>query len=154
MAVVSESSEREWLASAGLRCTGASHALLALFEREGDVMLTHAELNRAMRACGLEISKVTLYRLLARFVAAGLLHRVVDQDRVARYGREGACAGDARVHPHFECRKCHRLYQLGDLPKALHDAMRQAFVRWEAQGHRGIEANLAVHGLCARCVAR
>lgn len=153
LTVISESSERQWLTSAGLRCTAASRALLALFEREGDAMLTHAELDRAMRACGVKISKVTLYRLLARFVATGLLRRVVYQDRVARYGREAAGTGDARVHPHFECRKCHRLYQLGNLPKALHEAMRQAIVRWEAQGHRGIEANLAVQGVCARCVA-
>lgn len=145
---------RELLGSAGLRSTAASRALMSLFEHEHEVMLTLSEIDDLLRESKVEVSRVTVYRLLDRFVSTGLLRRVVDQDRVSRYGREWNAEADTamRVHPRFECRKCHRLYQLPELPNDLHEVLRQVFVRWEAQGHHGTEADVAIHGVCARCV--
>lgn len=145
-----QSGVRELLGAAGLRGTAASRALLALFEQERDVMLTHAQIDDLLRDEQVHVSKVTVYRLLDRFVATGLLRRVVDQDRVSRYGREHEEGAALRIHPRFECCQCHRLYQLAELPEDLHEALRQVFVRWEAQGHHGSEADVAIHGVCAR----
>jgi len=147
-----QNSARELLGAVGLCSTAASLALLSLFEQERDVMLTHTEIDDLLRAGEVRVSKVTVYRLLDRFVATGLLRRVVDRDRVSRYARE--CEGDSslRVHPRFACRRCHRLYQLTELPQDVHEALLQVFVRWETQGHQGIEADVAIHGVCARCV--
>lgn len=143
---------RGLLGAAGLRSTAASRALLALFEQERDVMLTHAQIDVLLREGPVHVSKVTVYRLLDRFVATGLLRRVVDQDRVSRYGREHEEGFALRIHPRFECRQCRRLYQLAELPQEMHKALRQVFVRWEAQGHHGSVADVAIHGVCARCV--
>ncbi|MGJ7530661.1 Fur family transcriptional regulator [Variovorax sp. GB1P17] len=140
------------LGSVGLRCTAASRAVLCVFDQEGEVLLTHAEIDGFLRRSQVEISRVTLYRLLDRFVDAGLLVRVVDQERMTRYGRE-RMASDSVVHPRFECRHCHRLYQLSGLPQALSAALQQAFAQWGAQGHQGLQADVAVRGVCARCVA-
>jgi len=142
----------ELLGAVGLRSTAASRALMVLFEQERDAMLTHAQIDDLLRQGQVHVSKVTVYRLLDRFVATGLLRRVVDQHRVSRYGREHEKGSALRIHPRFECRQCHRLCQLAELPADLHEALRQVFVRWEAQGHQGSEADVAIHGVCARCV--
>lgn len=143
---------REVLGAVGLRSTAASRALLALFQQERDVMLTQAEIDEQRREGQVRVSKVTVYRLLDRFVATGPLRRVVDRGRVSRYGREWEGDSALRVHPRFECRQCRRPYQLAELPQALHEALRQVFIRWEAQGYHGTEADVAIHGVCARCV--
>ena len=100
------------LGAVGLRSTAASRALLALFEPEGCAMLTRVEIDDLLRARQVEINRVTLYRLLDRFVAAGLIRRFVDPHRVARYGAQAAPCADTFVRPRFECRQCQRLYQL------------------------------------------
>jgi len=148
----SESGRCDALGAAGLRSTVAGRAVLDLFEREGQVMLTHAEIEALLQAQRVAVGKVTLYRLLNRFVAARLLRRAVDIDRVARYGKELDAASNLQVHPRFECRHCHRLYQLTELPQGLQEVLKQVLVRWEAQGHQGLEADVAVRGVCARCV--
>lgn len=140
------------LGAGRLRSTAASRALLALFEPESCATLTHAEIDDLLRARQVQINRVTLYRLLDRFVAAGLIRRFVDSQRVARYGAQAAPCADTFVRPRFECRQCHRLYQLAELPQELHEALKQVFVHWEAQGHQGVEADVAIHGVCARCV--
>ncbi len=45
-----------------------------------------------------------------------------------------------------------RVYQLVKLPQALQDVCRQVLVRWEAQEPQGLAADVAVRGVCVRCL--
>ncbi|MDF3833268.1 transcriptional repressor [Cupriavidus basilensis] len=138
----------------GIRCTAASRQLLVLFEQAGQELLTHPQIYNRLREQRFDINRVILYRLLDRFVAAGLLERVVDQERVARYGWvacPGSSASTLNLSPRFECRSCHRQFRLMELPE-LCDAMQVALDAWAAKGSRGLQAEVAVRGVCERCL--
>ena len=146
-------SAQDLLKAAGLRNTVASRTLLSLFEDEPKVMLTHAAIDHLLHERLVRVNKVTVYRLLERFVANGLLRRVVDQNRIAHYGPESRSS--MRVLPLFKCCQCSRLYQYVELPNGLCEALQQMFVYTsQACGHQSSSADLVIHGVCARCIAQ
>jgi Fur family ferric uptake transcriptional regulator len=136
------------LSLAGLRRTSATLALARLFWEAGDVMLAHSQIESALMARGVAVNRVTLYRLLDRFVAAGLLSRTVDAQRVSRFA---LASFEAKSAPHFECDDCHRHFRLPDSAKKLNDAARQVLRVLEAAGHEGHTIDVSVHGRCAGC---
>lgn len=136
------------LASAGLRRTPATLALARLFMRGGNVMLAHAQIEQALVAEGLAVNRVTVYRLLDRFVAAGLLGRTVDAQRVSRFA---LATQEGNAAPRFECDDCHRQFRLADGSKKLDDAARQVLRALEAAGHEGHSIDVSIHGRCAGC---
>ncbi|MDP2817696.1 MAG: transcriptional repressor [Polaromonas sp.] len=136
------------LASAGLRRTAATLALARLFARGDEAMLAHAQVEQLLAAEGLKVNRVTLYRLLDRFAAAGLLRRTVDAQRVSRFVRSSQEGGPA---PRFECDDCHRQFRLADDSQKLNDAARQVLQVLEAAGHEGHTIDVSVHGRCAGC---
>lgn len=140
------------VAKAGLRNTAATHSVVAVFLNARAQLLSHAEVDTVLRRKKLSIDKVTLYRLLDRLVTAGLLHKVVEPDRVSRFGWNLDATPAQVVHPRFECRTCHTRYQLADLPDGLRQAIELTMAQWGALGHRGLEAEIAVRGVCAQCV--
>lgn len=145
------------LGRAGLRNTTATRQVIDVFSQARERLLAHADVDAILKRKKLTLDKVTLYRLLDRLVTAGLLHKVVDQDRISRFGWNldaapvPALAPAPVVHRRFECRTCHKRYQLADLPEALGRAVQQTMVQWGSLGHQGLEAEIAVRGVCAQC---
>ncbi|MEJ7929708.1 transcriptional repressor [Ramlibacter sp. AN1015] len=135
------------LASAGLRRTAGTLALARVFGTTPDAVLSHAEIEHVLVRQGVEINRVTLYRLLERFVAAGLLRRTVDAQRVSRFSAANRESGV----PRFECDDCHRHFRLTDDGGKLDAAARKVLQALEAAGHEGHSIDVAVHGRCAGC---
>ena len=136
------------LRSAGLRRTPATLALARLFMEAGDVMLPHAKIEQAIKAQGLTVNRVTVYRLLDRFVTAGLLSRTVDAQRVSRFA---LATLEGKSVPHFECDDCHRQFRLADSSKKIDSAARQMLKVLGASGHAVHSIDVSIHGRCAGC---
>jgi Fur family ferric uptake transcriptional regulator len=132
------------LEAAGLRRTLATRAVLGLFLTQPHGGLTHAQALNALTGRGLEINRVTLYRLLDRLAACGVLQRHTDgQARTWRFSL--APQEEGGVMPHFECAACHRHLPLGGALAVAQELLR-AVAR---QGHCGEQ--VAVRGTCADC---
>lgn len=99
-----------WTLPPGMRATRATRALARLYEARPDAALSEAEVETALATAGAAVNKVTVYRLLDRFAAAGLLHKQVDAARVTRYAL--APQGGDGAAPRFECDDCHRQFRL------------------------------------------
>jgi Fur family ferric uptake transcriptional regulator len=136
------------LGLAGLRRTAATLALARLFRGAGDVMLAHTQIGSALMAQGLAVNRVPVYRLLDRFVAAGLLSRSVDAQRVSRFA---LASFEGKTAPYFECDDCHRHFRLTDSAKKLNDAARQVLRILEAAGHEGHTIDVSICGRGAGC---
>lgn len=139
----------------GLRSTRGARAVLHLFEQApADWTPTHAELAARLAASGVAVNTVTLYRLLDRLVAVGLLGRhAAPQERAWRFhwqpDASEAAAGSPL--PHFECDACHAQFPLpaADAPaQAVAEALRRNLA---TQGHQAAWVDMAVHGTCADC---
>ena len=138
---------------AGMRSTRATRAVLALWTRHADALLSEAEVEVALHAQGVKVNRVTVYRLLDRLAQAGLLRRTVDAARVARYGRctQGATQ-EAGAAAHFECADCHSAFRLGgEVAEPLRAALSQLRQALEASGLQGRAIDVAVTGLCQDC---
>ena len=135
--------------SAGLRRTRATVALTSLFKDHPDWALTTAQVEEALAQAGVAVNRVTIYRLLDRFVAAGLLQRHVDADRVAHYSavdlQTGAWA------PRFECEECHRHFRVVDGSPQVQATARKVLQALESLGHEGHQIDISVRGRCAGC---
>lgn len=139
-----------------MRSTRATRAVLALWEARADALLSEADVEAALHAQGVQVNRVTVYRLLDRLAAAGVLRRSVDAARVARYGRPlqgAACEGDAAAH--FECADCHSAFRLGGEAggggEQLQAALLQLRQALAASGLQGQAIDVSVTGRCQDC---
>ena len=138
------------LEKAGLRRTLATRAVLGLFLARPPGGLTHAQALASLTARGLDINRVTLYRLLDRLAACGVLQRHANDD--ARTWRYGLADTDEGLAPRFECDACHRQFRLveGSAPT---QAVASDLLRTLAGlGHQGLRVDVAIHGTCASCL--
>lgn len=133
---------------AGLRRTLATRAVLGLFLAHPQGGLTHAQALSALTARGLDVNRVTLYRLLERLAACGVLLRHTDDHaRTWRFSLAPLDAGpEESMPPRFECDACHRQFSMAGASGQAAELLR-AFAR---QGHQGKQ--VAVHGTCADCL--
>ncbi len=143
-----------WLAQAGLRRTQATRAVLQWFVANPSSTANHADVEAALLAQGQGVNRVTLYRLLDRLAAAGLLARHADDAaRTWRYTLGPQAAGaDASVVPRFECDDCHRQFRLTEASpptQAVAEALMQTLA---SLGHQGQRVDVSIHGTCAGCV--
>ncbi len=141
------------MAAAGLRRTLATRVVLGLFLGAPDAVLTHTQVASLVQARGVTVNRVTLYRLLDRLVACGVLRRQTGQEsRSWHFALARADdAGERLRAPRFECDRCHRslwLDSAGSEARAWASDLLDRLVR---QGHRGTWAELAIHGICADC---
>ena len=144
------------LHQAGLRSTRAVLGVAELFEQAATHWQpTHADVAARLAQAGEPVNPVTLYRLLDRLVAAGLLARhTAPGERVWRFQWLGVAASapeSAPAVPHFECDACHTQLplQAADAPtQAVADALRRTLAE---HGHQAARVDLAVHGTCAGC---
>ena len=144
------------LHQAGLRSTRAVLGVAELFEQAATHWQpTHADVAARLAQAGEPVNPVTLYRLLDRLVAAGLLARhTAPSERAWRFRWLGTGmderASTAAV-PHFECDACHTHFPLQDADaptQAVADALRRTLAEY---GHQAARVDLAVHGTCAEC---
>lgn len=132
-----------------MRATRATRALAALYEERPDAALSESEVEAALADAGASVNKVTVYRLLDRFAAAGLLHKQVDAARVMRYAR--APQGEEGAAPRFECDDCHRQFRLSQGSAKVQTALKQVLQALATAGHESLAVDIAVHGRCADC---
>lgn len=138
-----------WTLPAGMRATRATRALAALYAARPDAALSEAEAEVALAAAGAAVNRVTVYRMLDRFAAAGLLNKQVDAARVTRYAL--APQGEESTAPRFECGDCHRQFRLPSGSAKVQTALRQVLQALATAGHKGLAVDIAVRGRCAGC---
>ncbi|RYF27045.1 MAG: Fur family transcriptional regulator [Comamonadaceae bacterium] len=134
-----------------MRSTRATRALLVLLRAQPGVAWSEAEVEAALEQEGVAVNRVTVYRLLDRLAAAGLLRRHVDAQRVARFTLVHASDAAEAATPHFECDDCHRQFSLSQGSERMQGAMRQMLKALESAGHEGLAVDIAVRGRCAGC---
>jgi Fur family ferric uptake transcriptional regulator len=139
------------LERAGLRRTLATRAVLGLFLSNPQGTLSHAQALNSLNARGLAINRVTLYRLLDRLAACGVLQRHADDGaRTWRFSLADTVSDG--VAPRFECDACHRQFRLTE-GSAPTQAVASDLLRTLAGlGHQGVRVDVSIHGTCASCV--
>lgn len=143
------------LEAAGLRRTLATRAVLGLFLAQPHGGLTHAQALNALTARGLDINRVTLYRLLDRLAVCGVLQRHTDdQARTWRFSLAplDALAAEPGGVPVFECDACHRQLRVVEASAATQTLAQDVFGALARLGHQGARLEVAVHGTCADCL--
>lgn len=141
------------LQQAGIRRTLATRALLGLFLARPQALLGHAQAMNGLLARGVAADRVTVYRLLDRLAACGVLRR--QGDAQARSWRYRLAPPDTEVAVAcFECSDCSQQIAM---PQAVLDAMPWADAVRQgaaAQGHQVAGWALCLRGRCAACVER
>ncbi len=137
------------LTHAGLRRTLATRAVIGLFLARPAQGFTHAQVLAALESRGAAVNRVTLYRLLDRLAAIGVLERHTDGDRTWRFTLADG-PEDAAV-PRFECDACHQQFRLPDAAGPTRAVVEQLQHTLAMLGHQGGRIDLAVHGTCASC---
>ncbi|MDO9437119.1 Fur family transcriptional regulator [Hydrogenophaga sp.] len=145
------------LEAAGLRRTLATRAVLGLFLAQPQGGLTHAQVQNALTTRGLDVNRVTLYRLLDRLATCGVLQRRADdQARTWHFSlaplNAAARGADQGALPQFECDACHQQFALPGASDSLRALTRDLQRAMDRLGHRTQGVEVAVHGTCASCV--
>ncbi|CAH1001532.1 hypothetical protein LEM8419_02435 [Neolewinella maritima] len=123
------------------RRTEAQTQLLDLLRRESTA-LSHDDISAKLPT---DINRVTIYRILNRFVADGLAHRIVADDGRQYFAScADGCAHDtaAHGHLHFRCLVCDRVECL---PEQVAFSL--------PEGYRVENYNVTLSGTCNSCSA-
>lgn len=144
------------LQAAGLRRTLATRAVIGVFLARPGQGLTHAQVLAALQLRGHAPNRVTLYRLLERLAAAGVLSRRTDVERTWRFALVTGAAMDRRAAggARFECRACHRERALSDPGPSGAAASRALMTAVARLGGRVEAVEWTVRGLCADCLGQ
>lgn len=107
---------------------------------ESGTALSHSELQ--LQLAGL-CDRVTIYRVLERLTAEGLIHKIVNVDGVVRYAACQDCSSAAHHHNHihFSCQQCKSVTCLEDIEPAFK----------LPKGYILNEVNFTVSGICPQC---
>ncbi|MDM7457238.1 MAG: hypothetical protein P3W97_008335 [Tepidimonas sp.] len=145
----------ERLRAHGLRLSRATQTVVALLAQPPRRVWRHATLQQALQAQGVVVDRVTLYRLLERLHAAGLVRCLAGDAPQERARAWVWCDGDAHpaLHAVWACDTCHRQLDLEELPEALRQAAHLWQAQLEALGHQGARLDLAWHGTCQDCAS-
>lgn len=143
------------LEAGGLRRTLATRAVLGLFLAHPQGSVTHAQAQQSLRARGLDINRVTLYRLLDRLAACGVLQRHADDAARTWHFRLADLTplpDEPAEAPRFECDACHRSFALDGASEPTRAVAGELFRTLARLGHHGDRLELSIHGTCATCV--
>lgn len=107
--------------------------------------LAHQEITSSAHLLGVELDRVTLYRVLDWLVAKGLAHKITGDERAWRYSAmaNGVTSSTMHKHAHFHCNQCGRLYCLDDIHPLPSLSL--------PQGFRCEQVELNLRGLCPDC---
>ena len=131
---------RELLRAADGRLTPARLAVLEILLGSATA-LSHHETEDAMERRGLDVDRVTLYRVLDWLVEHHLAHRIAAEDRVWRFNAvDRVQAGD---HAHFHCSRCGQIFCL-DGPQSGNGFTLPT-------GYQPERTEITIHGRCPRC---
>lgn len=86
--------------------------------------------------------KVTIYRIMERFCAANLVHKVYLGERAFKYELAHHCE-EKQCHPHFTCNNCGQTFCLNDLFLPIVKGLKKGFVLQKQQ--------VRIEGLCPGC---
>jgi len=130
---------KEILISARLKRTpGRVEALAVLLRARSP--LSHQEILERT-----SLSRVSVYRALESFRAAGIVHRIEAGDRLWRFA-VCDCGHSVHCHPHFTCRLCGEVQCLN---RVALPAMSGAL-----GGCRVEELEVYLRGVCAKCLGK
>ena len=87
-------------------------------------------------------NKVTIYRTLESFLAAGLVHKVFLQGRTWHFELSGNCT-ESQCHPHFTCTNCGDMQCLMEMTLPMAESPHKGFVI----GRQRVQ----LEGLCPKC---
>lgn len=137
----------------GMRATRATKALLSLMDAQPDAHWSAAEVQARLQKMGVDVNRVTTYRLLDRLASAGRLVKSVDAERLTRY----ALPTEAEpLQVRYECTDCHSVQALDDAAdnapaQAVAQAMSVYMQSLQGQGLAPAQTELRLQGLCADC---
>ncbi|WP_146122832.1 Fur family transcriptional regulator [Burkholderia multivorans] len=137
------------LREAGLRCTSLTIAVLERLEDAGQPC-SHDDLARDLgpiTGSG-KVDRVTLYRILDRLTAVGLLTRIQGSDRVWRH----AIAHHQSSAGYFECDHCHNISALPEDPE-LASVLARIERKLSRRGVHSTNSAITIHGTCRDCSA-
>ena len=131
--------------------------MLQVLTRDTPSSPSHAEIEAVLTQESEAPNRVTLYRLLDRLVAVGVLQRHTDgAGRVWRYqwvAEQSLRRSDpSDVVPRVECNACHRQFHLTDASQPTQAVAEQLLHTLAQLGHHGERVDLSIHGMCAVCV--
>ena len=87
-------------------------------------------------------NRVTIYRVLDKLVADGVIHKIIDVDGVSKYAACKSCTEHHQHdHIHFSCQKCKSLTCLEETNLSYN----------LPGGYNVSEANFTLSGLCPAC---
>jgi Fur family ferric uptake transcriptional regulator len=119
------------------RNTRQRSAILSAFEREARP-LSPEELLAAAREYVPSLGLATVYRNVKLLVEEGLLVPVPLAGQITRYE-----LASLHHHHHFQCTRCHRVFDLDRCPGSFRDIAPPGFV---VQDH-----DLTLYGVCPSC---
>ena len=129
------------LRAADGRLTPARLAVLEIL-LDSAAALSHHEIEDAIEQRGLDVDRVTLYRVLDWLVERGVAHRIAAEDRVWRFNAvDRVLGGD---HAHFHCTRCGQIVCLEGPDSTVAFAL--------PTGYEPERTEITVHGRCPRCV--
>lgn len=106
---------------------------------KSSVALSHGEIQTAIDGL---CDRVTIYRVLERLTAEGLIHRVVNVDGVVKFaGCHGCSEKHSHNHIHFSCQKCKSVTCLDDVEPSFK----------LPKNYKVSEMNFTLSGLCPQC---
>ncbi|NLC51872.1 MAG: transcriptional repressor [Firmicutes bacterium] len=133
----------EILQKANLKRTAGRIALLTLL-LETKAPLSGPEI--AEKLSDIDFNQASIYRSLASFQEAGIVHKIESGDRASRFAL-CACDTKGHCHPHFICNRCGRTECLGNMSMPEINSKKLANYRIE-------EKEFYLRGLCDRCLAK
>lgn len=133
--------ESQQLKEVGLKITTPRLNVLHIFEQAKGLHLSAEEVHKALAARGEEVSLATIYRILTRFEAAGLLHRHHFEGGYSVYE-----LSQGTHHDHLVCVQCGRVQEFVD--EVIEK--RQHLIATQAQFNM-LDHVLTIYGRCHVC---
>ena len=133
---------RDWLRSAGLRCTSCRLAVLQ-HVATASTPLSHADVAEALVPDGFD--KSTIYRCLVELADCGFFTRLDLGDHAFRYEMRERADRNGAEHPHFMCLDCGKVSCLPDVK------VRIASRKGRRAVAPGSVTEILLKGHCAEC---
>lgn len=141
-AIVEEESQQ--LKEAGLKITTPRLKILQILEQSSKHHLSAEEVYQALRDMGEDVALATVYRVLAQFEAAGLIHRHNFEGGYSVYE-----LSQGEHHDHLVCVQCGRVEEfVDDVIEA-----RQKMIA-ERADFKMTDHALNIYGICPSCLTR
>ena len=127
------------LSTGKLRRTKGRTEVVKVLLRERKPM-SHADIMRSLK--GKSFDRVSVYRCLARFLEAGLVHKAYISDRNDMFELADRC-GEDYCHPHFSCTVCKETTCLTEVTVPV--------LRNLGKGYVSSRQKIYIEGICPKC---